>query len=1253
MKRFLSTLVAVAMLTTQLPVMAGAVEEEKDASGDMMDFAADFSAMLDTYGLERPAVYGVDMGEIPADRIEEFRTARLIVKSTQEEIDPMGAVSVVSGFDDLHVLQYASLSEAYEAYQAYEEMDWVQYVQPDTIVTVDTTEGEEMPTSTSYEYWSWGYGSYYMNMDAYAEWLTTNDIEETENILVAVVDTGVDLDHPDLVDRLAANGYDFVETDSTPDDLNSHGTHVAGTVLEGTQSQGSAIKVLPVRVLDETGNGSVLQVCLGIRYAADNGARVINMSLGDKGKQYLEQEAINYAVSKGAVVVVSAGNDNNDSENKSPASLDNVIAVAAAAQIEDSFGVIRATYSNYGDCVDITAPGTGITSTIPSESDSPESNFGVKNGTSMATPHISAAVAMLLRAHPEYTAPEVELRLKQAAVIKVEPYLEIGVPNMLSMAALCDTVAAPTITLSHETVKAYPGQVFTLSAASNSGGAVTWSSSDAALATVDTNGTVTVTGAADNTVTITATQAGTAVSCTVTIVDLEITLPSTIDVPVGGSGELLATANCDFTNFTWSSSDQDTVKLYSEYNADGTGNYASSLVTSGMIYFDVLTEAEADITVSVGEVSKTCTVHVVDAWGADENYSIDSADELMAMARTLNAGVYSDYLKGKTVTLSADIDLGGYAWDPINMFSGTFDGGKHTISGLSIASADGNYIGLFETIDEGGIVRNLNVTGNIVRQETVWRSYLGGISAENYGSIENCTFTGKVIGESYEYVGGIVGYSEGQVIGCVNNAEVRGKKYVGGIAGYSKGQIADCENHGAVSGTDGWIAGIVGSARMPVSGCTNTGTITGATFNVAGIVGYTTASVSDCTNSGTIGTMNDDGFRVGGIAAYVDASEVYDCTNSGAVCGYEDVGGICGLTDSVGIYSCANNGMVETTGGSSVGGIAGSAFSSYVFDCTNSAAISGSNIVGGIVGYTYASEVYDCTNGGPVCGYEYVGGIVGYAVDSDVYDCTNNGSVSANDYIGGIIGCVDSNTNYGSLFNCINSGTVTGVAGAGGICGAFFPQQGIINCLNTGTVTGNGWLGGIVAYSEGFLQNCVNTAEVCSPQGYTEASLAGWLAGYARNCYATQGEFFADEDVYERAENVRTFDQNLRLSGIVSLYHADRGYYYEGDSLLDALNAWSLNEYIVNGTSDELRNYFFWTQNNGMLQKCTVVMPEDQEMEFNWDHTEKQLVVATYNGERMAQVRFYDPSVGHLVQLDRGETLRFFWLDKVFWGLAG
>ena len=217
-----------------------------------------------------------------------------------------------------------------------------------------------------------------------AAWDTTRG----SGVTIAVVDTGVSYIHPDLTGKVDL-GYDYVDNDADPMDEQGHGTHVAG-IAAGITDNGTGIagaapnaRVLAVRVLDQDGAGYYSWIASGITYAADHGAKVINLSLGgNEGSAALDQ-AVGYAASKGAVVTCASGNDGVANVGY-PAHYEGCTSVGSSTTDDQ-----RSSFSNYGTGLDIVAPGSDILSSVRGGS------YESWSGTSMATPYASGVAALL------------------------------------------------------------------------------------------------------------------------------------------------------------------------------------------------------------------------------------------------------------------------------------------------------------------------------------------------------------------------------------------------------------------------------------------------------------------------------------------------------------------------------------------------------------------------------------------------------------------------------------------------------------------------------------------------------------------------------------------------------------------------------------------------------------------------------------------------------------------------------------------
>lgn len=347
----------------------------------------------------------------------EYYSRRIIVKSENFDCTGYEPNAVISGPDDIFIVQFDTVGEAVAFQTTQEELHGVEYAEPDVYLQVDPTESESSSIASG-NFKSWGVE--YIGADDYAKYIVDSGLNR--EVTVAVVDTGVDLDNTYLSGRITNNGYDFVDNDGYADDEHYHGTHVAGTVVDCTPNL--KVKIMPVRVLDENGSGYSSAVASGIKYAAANGANVINLSLGGRHSSY-KDDAISYAISKGVTVCTAAGNDNVNTKNTCPAHITEPGNITVAA-IDSSSQ--KAYFSNYGNAVDVAAPGVSIYSSIPNN------KFKSLNGTSMATPHVAAVAAMFKQVNPSSTPAQIENLVKtytnDLGSLGFDIYYGNGAPNL-------------------------------------------------------------------------------------------------------------------------------------------------------------------------------------------------------------------------------------------------------------------------------------------------------------------------------------------------------------------------------------------------------------------------------------------------------------------------------------------------------------------------------------------------------------------------------------------------------------------------------------------------------------------------------------------------------------------------------------------------------------------------------------------------------------------------------------------------------
>lgn len=358
---------------------------------------------------------------------------------------PNPAQSDSEGLGRIYVLKVDRGTDILAAVAQYASDPNVEYAEPNYLARITLT-----PNDTYYASEQWNLnnteqtingvvGKLDADIDAPEAWDTTTG---SPSVVIAIIDTAVDLDHPDLTGQIwtnpgetpgdtidndgngypdDVNGWDFVNGDNDPDDDHDgpgdplgdhwHGSHVAGIAAaimhnnEGIAGVCPGCKIMPLKVCNASGSCSWSDVAAAIRYAADNGAKIISMSLGGDCSLTMAA-AVNYAWKKGLLIIAASGNGYGDGIDY-PARFRRVMAIGATNNVDK-----RASFSDYGSQLDLVAPGVDVLSAVtlqywPDQGSPLEPPYGIADGTSMATPHAAGVAGLVWSANLALTKGQV------------------------------------------------------------------------------------------------------------------------------------------------------------------------------------------------------------------------------------------------------------------------------------------------------------------------------------------------------------------------------------------------------------------------------------------------------------------------------------------------------------------------------------------------------------------------------------------------------------------------------------------------------------------------------------------------------------------------------------------------------------------------------------------------------------------------------------------------------------------------------
>ena len=506
-----------------------------------------------------------------------YQSARLVVNAASLDTGGLGAKTTLNDGSGLWVLQFETPAEAKAAADTLSARGL--QVEPDKYIPPINDISTKQTSSQAAGGLSWGVADC-----GFRTYLSRIGSNLSGSEVVTVVDTGVESTH-ELLRGKVLNGYDFVSGDNDARDEEGHGTLVSGTIIDCAGN--APVRILPIRVLNSEGSGSTLAVALGVRYAVDNGADVINLSLGGTDQSSSIDSAVSYATSNGVVVVIAAGNSSANTATECPAHITTTGSLVVSAGDKDHN---KAGFSNFGASVDLMAPGVRILTSAMNNT------YVTASGTSLSAPHVSAAAALIdLAWGKTLSAGEIENKLHAASTYGRWTNQNVGYGFLdLSKAEVPATVTAG-IKLSQSSLALSSGGNATITAtATPASASVSWSSSNTSVATVS-GGKVSAVGGGTAVITASITVSGKEYSatCTVTVTEAQLSLSTnTLSMKVGEEATLSATASVSGMMLSWHS-DNTQVATVSNGTVRAVGAGSAKVTVSsnygGKTYSDVCT----------------------------------------------------------------------------------------------------------------------------------------------------------------------------------------------------------------------------------------------------------------------------------------------------------------------------------------------------------------------------------------------------------------------------------------------------------------------------------------------------------------------------------------------------------------------------------------------------------------------------------------------------------------------------------------
>lgn len=451
--------------------------------------------------------------------------ARLIVNSQEKPENVYGAQKVYYyTFGKFYVLEYANATQAKLAEKKLTKQYDADSVIQDQIISLENTkdmktnaqsdESEAISNDGAFD------GIHAMGLDKLKEDASTTEWNNKNNVTVAVLDTGIDVDHPWFSGRIDKQSINMaVDKESSDyDDVTGHGTHVSGIIEKGTTDQ---VSIMAVRIFDASERASVLTLRLGVDYATTHGADVMNLSLGYDSRELLSNlgsedfsfidDSFEIAADYGITMCVASGNEYTNVSRSYPACSGWTIAVGSIEQsVSDPNQYVHSGFSNSGTLLDFCAPGGNIRSAWN------DGTTQIESGTSMASPHLAAAAAMIKMKHPDYTQWDVYATMRDYAIDLGEEgkdddfgygYVDLSDYINEDMDTTRKSYQAIYVDTSLSTSVSNKGKTYDLGVQLTKGdGSISYTTTDEKVATVDAKGKVTIQGGGSCEIVITASE---------------------------------------------------------------------------------------------------------------------------------------------------------------------------------------------------------------------------------------------------------------------------------------------------------------------------------------------------------------------------------------------------------------------------------------------------------------------------------------------------------------------------------------------------------------------------------------------------------------------------------------------------------------------------------------------------------------------------------------------------------------------------